>query len=191
MPCLSALWYAITYLSLLFHPQLCYRSHLLSRLPQKSGPSSSTLFNFACLSNMPCALLHSYVCPTTQQTIISSALSACPNLSTVPHHLRPYIVPSIRRVYLDLPPKPEQPSASISGSSDTLSMEVARLRAENDALRHNCSMWRKRAEVHSAATLGLLEMSRTAKDQIFQLAQERDKIRNEHRKLEHDYRQQQ
>jgi hypothetical protein len=52
-------------------------------------------------------------------------------------------------------------------------------------------MWRKRAEVHSAATLGLLEMSRTAKDQIFQLAQERDKVHNEHRKLEHDYRQQQ
>ncbi|KAF7770348.1 hypothetical protein Agabi119p4_6322 [Agaricus bisporus var. burnettii] len=73
---------------------------------------------------------------------------------------------------------------------DALSTEIARLRAENDALRHNCCMWRKRAEVHSAATLGLLEMSKTAKDQIFQLAQERDQIRNEHRKLEHDYQQQ-
>ncbi|XP_006461771.1 hypothetical protein AGABI2DRAFT_71771 [Agaricus bisporus var. bisporus H97] len=132
----------------------------------------------------PYSTLHA--CPTCR----AHYYIPCPNLSTVPPHLRPYIIPSIRRVYLDLPSKPEQTDASTSHSSDALSTEIARLRAENDALRHNCCMWRKRAEVHSAATLGLLEMSKTAKDQIFQLAQERDQIRNEHRKLEHDYQQQ-
>lgn len=94
-------------------------------------------------------------------------------------------------MYLDPPPKREGPDTSALESSRSLSTELARLRAENDALRYNCLMWRKRAEVHSAATLGLLELSRTAKDQIVQVVQQRDTIQKDYLKLDYDFRRQQ
>ncbi|KAF9444867.1 hypothetical protein P691DRAFT_676798 [Macrolepiota fuliginosa MF-IS2] len=134
----------------------------------------------------PYSTLHT--CPTCRSQYHLAPL----NLSAVPPQLRPYLTPSIRKVYIDLPSaKSETPGPSTSESSSGLAIEVARLRAENDALRHNCFMWRKRAEVHSAATLGLLELSRTAKDQVLHVARQRDMIQNNFLRLNQDFQRQQ
>lgn len=54
--------------------------------------------------------------------------------------------------------------------------ELARLRAENFSLRNNCALWRKRAEMHGAANLGLLNFARVVRDQASHLARERDEL---------------
>ena len=102
----------------------------------------------------------------------------------VPANLRPFITPSIRRVYIDPPTTSqgddtpdvnEQPSTA--GSSRTaVTSELSRLRAENLALRNNYAMWRKRAEMHGAANLGLLNFARVVRDQASHLARERDEL---------------
>ncbi|KAF8997900.1 hypothetical protein BDQ17DRAFT_1248120 [Cyathus striatus] len=115
-----------------------------------------------------------------------SSLHSCPSCralytvapidpAVVPAHLRPHLTPSIRKVYLDqLLREGPRPSTSVtSGSAD---VEIARLRAENAALRTNCDMWRRRAEVHGAATLGLLELTRMARDQAIHVSRERDEL---------------
>ncbi|KAJ3561180.1 hypothetical protein NP233_g10352 [Leucocoprinus birnbaumii] len=139
----------------------------------------------------PYSTLHA--CPTCRSHYFITPL----DITTVPPHLRPHVTPSIRRVYLDLPTKAKKNSyASTSKESSpelsrTLSTEVARLRAEVEALRHNCSLWRRRAEVHSSATVGLLELSKTARDQIIQTCRERDTIQRDYYKLNHDFKRQQ
>lgn len=65
------------------------------------------------------------------------------------------MIPSVRRVYLDEPARPKGSSSSLQ----TTQTEIARLNAENIALRTNCLEWRRRAEVHSAATSGLLKFT--------------------------------
>lgn len=116
--------------------------------------------------------------------LTSLFLSAPVNLSVVPPNLRSFVTPSIRRVYIDnagpqeAPSEPEQEfSISEASCSTSESSELARLRAENHALRNNCLMWRKRAETHGAANLGLLNFARVVRDQASILARERDELR--------------
>lgn len=105
------------------------------------------------------------------------------NISAIPPHLRPFVTPSIRRVFMsddsDSTDATDQPSssssASTSSTSDT-SDELARLRSENATLRSHCNLWRRRAELHGAATLGLLDFARMVRDQAVSLAQERDDL---------------
>jgi len=118
--------------------------------------------------------------------------------STIPFHLRPHINPSIRKVYLDLPLKDTNSDSKTSSlntatldSSQTLSLEVARLRAEVEALRYNCSMWRRRAEVHSLSTVGFLELWRTTREQLTQTCRERDTIQKNYLELNHNFHRQQ
>ncbi|KAF5362325.1 hypothetical protein D9756_002228 [Leucocoprinus leucothites] len=140
----------------------------------------------------PYSTLHA--CPTCRSHYFITPL----DMSTVPPHLRPHVTPSIRRIYLDLPSTSKTDNSptptSITPPSElsrTLSTEIARLRAEVEALKHNCSLWRRRAEVHSSATTGLLELSRTARDQIVQTCRERDTIQRNYHKLNHDFQRQQ
>ncbi|KIM39682.1 hypothetical protein M413DRAFT_447140 [Hebeloma cylindrosporum] len=118
------------------------------------------------------------------------------NLNVVPANLRPFITPSIRRVYIDpstsqgngndTPDVNEQQRPAVAAgsssrtaimtSSSSASSELARLRAENIALRNNCALWRKRAEMHGAANLGLLNFARVVRDQASHLARERDEL---------------
>ncbi|RDB15358.1 hypothetical protein Hypma_004657 [Hypsizygus marmoreus] len=112
-----------------------------------------------------------------------STLHSCPVCRTlysvasfdpalVPAFLRPHITPSIRKLYLDLPSgKPRVVSSTIE-----IAVENARLNAENHALRTNCEMWRRRAEVHGAATLGLLGLARIARDEAVKMRHERDEV---------------
>ncbi|CAA7265195.1 unnamed protein product [Cyclocybe aegerita] len=127
-------------------------------------------------------------CPTCRTQFNIAPL----NISVVPSHLRPFVNPSIRRVYVDLPDAEStadavdadtdgkappaasgSPGPSTSGPSSS-SSEAARLRAENHTLRNNCAMWRRRAEMHGTANLGLLNFARVIRDQAAQLARERD-----------------
>ena len=55
-----------------------------------------------------------------------------------------------------------------------IAIENSRLHAENEALKNTCAMWRRRAELHGAATLGLLGFARTARDQALRMRCERD-----------------
>ncbi|KAF8972748.1 hypothetical protein BDZ97DRAFT_1649581 [Flammula alnicola] len=124
---------------------------------------------------------HLHPCP-----ICRSVYNIAPiNLNVVPPNLRPFITPSIRRVYLDIQSNKEDGSVesrdtpAASGSSS----ELSRLRAENHALRTNCAMWRKRAEMHGTANLGLLNFARVVRDQAAHLARERDELQKHCRSL--------
>lgn len=66
-------------------------------------------------------------------------------------------------------------SSSASPSSNKVS-EIARLRAENLALRNHCEMWRKRAEMHGEGNLQLLKFARGLRDQASQIARERNDL---------------
>lgn len=99
------------------------------------------------------------------------------NLNVVPPNLRPFVTPSIRRVYLDSQ-TPEEKGSETAGQPSTSSMtiELQRLRSENEALRSNCSMWRKRAEMHGTANLGLINFAKVVRDQAALLGRERDSL---------------
>lgn len=64
----------------------------------------------------------------------------------------------------------------MSDTNPTSEDELARLRAENRNLRTQCMMWRRRAELHGAATLGLLDFARILRDKASSLSRERDEL---------------
>ncbi|THV02529.1 hypothetical protein K435DRAFT_653101 [Dendrothele bispora CBS 962.96] len=96
------------------------------------------------------------------------------NPALVPQHLRPHIVPCVRRVFLE-----ESTSGSKTSPPGAAITECGRLTAENTSLRVNCGLWRKRAEVHAAATLGLLNLARLAKEQAEKMKRERDELQKQ------------
>lgn len=68
-------------------------------------------------------------------------------------------------------------------SAPTAVAECARLNTENASLRFNCDLWRKRAEVHAAATLGLLNIARVARDHALQLREEKTELERKYTSL--------
>ncbi|OBZ73654.1 hypothetical protein A0H81_06277 [Grifola frondosa] len=98
----------------------------------------------------------------------------------VPHHLRPHVSPSVRKLHLEY----NIPSTMKSPSS---SSECEMLRAENASLKTCCFVWRKRAAVHAAATLGLVGLARLARDHAIKMKQERDEIRTRYNALKIRY----
>ncbi|KAJ3743670.1 hypothetical protein DFH05DRAFT_1421484 [Lentinula detonsa] len=111
-------------------------------------------------------------CPTCRT--LYSIISVDP--STIPPPIRPHLVPSIRRLYLgeaDVKPLASTtiPSAAVS--------ECGRLAAENKTLRVNCAVWKRRAELHAAATLGLLNLARLARDCNQHLKNEKDDLQRQ------------
>lgn len=64
-----------------------------------------------------------------------------------------------------------------------MTSELERLRAENEALRSNCVMWRKRAEMHGAANLGLINFAKAVRDQAGHLARDRENLQTRCRSL--------
>ncbi|RDX54092.1 hypothetical protein OH76DRAFT_1341698 [Lentinus brumalis] len=113
-----------------------------------------------------------HFCPTCKQPYTISNVD--PNL--VPHHLRSYITPSVRKLFLEytIPP----PAKATSSSS-----ESERLRAENASLKTCCFVWRKRAAVHAAATLGLVGLARLARDYGLQMKKEKDEFEAKYNEL--------
>ncbi|KAG5654171.1 hypothetical protein H0H81_006553 [Sphagnurus paluster] len=94
--------------------------------------------------------------------------------TAVPAQLRPHLLPSIRRVFPDLPNSHSKPR-KISAATE-IAIENRRLHVEGDVLRTTCGMWRKRADMHGGATLGLLRLARTMRDEAMKFRRERDEI---------------
>jgi predicted RNase H-like nuclease (RuvC/YqgF family) len=113
-------------------------------------------------------------------------------MKVVPPNLRPFVTPSVRKVFIntvpEMEPHPKQPASSSSPSSSStmtassssrkedLAAEVARLKAENQALHSSCAMWQRRAEMHGQANLGLLKFARAMRDQMSQIARDRNDL---------------
>lgn len=105
--------------------------------------------------------------------------SVTPNPLLIPPHLRPYILPPLRRLYLNAPAfSPVDPSSSSSSSTSAEEVEriTARLHMENAILRQSCHAWRARANAHVAAHVGLSTLARLAQDQARVLRDERDEL---------------
>lgn len=103
--------------------------------------------------------------------VLTFPLLAPLNPLVLPPHLRPFITPTIRRVYIDTPEQSKDSSTSVPPN---VAEELARLRHENQTLKSHCTLWRRRAELHGSATLGLLDFARMVRDQAAALARERD-----------------
>lgn len=81
----------------------------------------------------------------------------------IPGSIRPHVVPSLRRLYLEEEPNTQSSSSGITSPSAAVS-ECGRLTAENKTLRVNCALWKRRAELHAAATCGLLNLARMTRE---------------------------
>ena len=98
----------------------------------------------------------------------------------MPVHLRQHFTPAIRKLCLYF----SVPSTS-QGSSSTA--ECERLRAENASLKTCCEVWRKRAGVHAAATLGLVGLARLARDHALKMKQEKAELEEKYNALKRKY----
>lgn len=116
-----------------------------------------------------------HFCPTCKTPYTISNVD--PNL--VPHHLRPYITPSVRKLDLEF----TIPTPSTTSPSDSA---LGKLLAENASLKDCCVVWRKRAAVHAAATLGLVGLARLARDYGLRMRTERDELEAKYNELKKD-----
>ncbi len=76
------------------------------------------------------------------------------------------------------------PSASSGALTDK---DIARIMAENESLRTSCGLWQRRAEVQAAATIGLIGLTRFARDRAVELKQERDSLRTKYEAFKRKY----
>ena len=83
----------------------------------------------------------------------------------IPSHIRPHLTPAIRKLSLDF-------TIPCSTPNSNPTLECDRLRAENASLRSCCEIWRKRAAVHAAASLGLVGLARLARDHAIKMRKE-------------------
>ncbi|KAH9995441.1 hypothetical protein BJV74DRAFT_769718 [Russula compacta] len=125
----------------------------------------------------PCTSSPATYCPTCREPVPLVA----PNPLSIPPHLRPYVLPPFRRLYLNVPApasslaSPDADSAS-SPTEEEVEKITARLHMENAVLRQSCHAWRARANAHVAAHLGLSALVRLARDQARILKDERDEL---------------
>ena len=94
----------------------------------------------------------------------------------VPRHLRSYITPSVRKLFLEY-------TIPTSSNASTSTSECGRLLAENASLKTCCFVWRKRAAVHAAATLGLVGLARLARDYALRMKNEREELEVKYNQL--------
>jgi hypothetical protein len=97
--------------------------------------------------------------------------------SLYPPQFRDHITPPIRKLFLELE------DSTPHSSTDPERRKSARLRAENAILRSHCDSWRKRAEAHGAATLGLAGLARMARSHALQMRSERDALQEKYNAL--------
>ncbi|TFY61499.1 hypothetical protein EVJ58_g4471 [Rhodofomes roseus] len=126
---------------------------------------------------LPCVgeLLHYPAYEASTLIIVTRLAHVDPNL--VPHHLQPHVSPAIRRLHLEYS-SPSSPAAESSAA------ECDRLRAEVASLQACCVVWRKRAAVHAAATLGVIGLARMARDTAMKMKTERDEFEAKHLALQ-------
>ena len=93
----------------------------------------------------------------------------------VPPNLRPFVTPSIRRLYIEPHSADKEEGKDMPFAST--SSDISRLQAENHALRNRCVMWQKHAEIQGSANSNLIKLADTIRDQASHLARERDELR--------------
>ena len=108
-----------------------------------------------------------------------SSANVDPNL--VPLHLRSFITPSVRKLQLEY----TIPVPGKNGSTSNAGYE--KLLAENASLKTCSFVWRKRAAVHAAATLGLVGLARMARDYALSMKKERDDLEAKYNELQKLY----
>ncbi|KAH9967178.1 hypothetical protein BC827DRAFT_1123197 [Russula dissimulans] len=122
--------------------------------------------------------LHAAYCPTCREPVST----VTPNPLFIPSHLRPYVLPPFRRIYLNFPapdPTPvddDDKASSPSRAAEEVEKTTARLHMENAVLRQSCHAWRARANAHVAAQVGLSALLRLAREQARILKDERDEL---------------
>jgi len=106
-----------------------------------------------------------HFCPSCRQPYTISQVD--PTL--VPHHLQQHVTPAIRKLHLEynIPTRTQTSSAA---------SECDQLRAEVASLRSCSAVWRRRAAVHAAATLGLVGLARIARDSALKMKAEKDAL---------------
>lgn len=137
---------------------------------------------------------HQHFCPTcrapytisefivhifpARSVLIATPAHVDPEL--LPAHLRQHFTPAIRKLNLDF---------SVAGTStaSSSSAECERLRAENASLKSCSEVWRKRAGVHAAATLGLVGLARLARDHALKMKQEKNELEEKYNDLKRKY----
>lgn len=126
----------------------------------------------------------------------------------IPAHLRPFLLPAVRRLYIDTP-TPSLLSSSSSPPSDSslksstsqskssfpaihirdldASAELIRLRAQNAALLSSCAEWRRRAETYAATRVGLATFARIARNYAYDMHSKEKEIREKYECLKRKY----
>ena len=102
-------------------------------------------------------------------TSSSDLLLANVDPQLIPSHIRPHLTPAIRKLSLDF-------TIPCSTPNSNPALECDRLRAENASLRSCCEIWRKRAAVHAAASLGLVGLARLARDHAIRIRKEQTEL---------------
>jgi len=124
-------------------------------------------------------------CPTCREPVSTVA----PDTLLIPPHLRPYVLPSFRRIYLNTPaPNLALPDTD-RGSKLTSEVEkaVARLHMENAVLRQSCHAWHARAHAHMTAHFQLSALVHMARDEARKLKDDRNEIAREYDSLKRKF----
>jgi hypothetical protein len=138
------------------------------------------------------AVLHRYiflfVCSLRLRLILSFPVA--PDFPSIPPHLRPYVLPPVRRIFLN-PPAPSLGLSDTAGRGSNLTAEVekavARLHMENAVLRQSCYAWHARANTHMTAHFQLSALVRTARDQARTLMDERNELARKYDSLKRKF----
>jgi hypothetical protein len=112
-----------------------------------------------------------------------------PDTLLIPPHLRPYVHPPFRRIYLNPAAPILAPPDTDRGSKLTAEVEktVARLHMENAVLRQSCYAWHARAHAHMTAHFHLSALVRTARDQTRKLKGDRNEIARKYDSLKRKF----
>ncbi|KAH9995495.1 hypothetical protein BJV77DRAFT_1093578 [Russula vinacea] len=126
-------------------------------------------------------------CPTCREPVST----VTPDPSFIPPHLRPNVLPSFRRIYLNTP-APSLALADTGRGSDLaadsgVEKAVARLHMENAVLRQSCYAWHARAHTHMTAHFRLSALMRQARDQARMFMYERDEIARKYESLKRKF----
>jgi hypothetical protein len=112
-----------------------------------------------------------------------------PNPLLIPPHLRPYVLPPFRRIYLNTP-TPNLPLPD-TDSESKLTAEVekaaARLHMENIILRQSCHAWHARANAHLAAHFQLSALVHIARDEARMMKDDRNEIARKYDSLKRKF----
>jgi hypothetical protein len=111
--------------------------------------------------------------------------------SLVPNELRAHILPAVRKVFLEplrnpqkcLLPTTTSPVAEQQAQAGTGVPSAPPLECNEARLRSQRNEWRSRAQMHAAATLGLVGLARLARDHALRMQSERDQMQRRYLEL--------